>query len=228
MFRIPSKRLFIAQHISKQIMWTEIADMIVQRHKYNTLVSCSFIRPLNKHMLNAVWWSSQRSKEVCACISRSGSSALLLQKSFIKQVPGDVWKRQLHVTFPTLEEQSPVPKSDFSEAVYEKLADETLDALVDFFEDLSDEPFTGADYDVEFSSGVLTVKIGDHGTYVINKQTPNKQIWLSSPTSGPKRYDWTGACWTYTRDGVTLHQLLSKEFSAIFNMNMDFSKLLHS
>lgn len=30
-------------------------------------------------------------------------------------------------------------------------------------------------------SGVLTVKLGDRGTYVINKQPPNKQIWLSSP-----------------------------------------------
>lgn len=30
-------------------------------------------------------------------------------------------------------------------------------------------------------SGVLTVKLGRHGTYVINKQTPNRQIWLSSP-----------------------------------------------
>lgn len=30
-------------------------------------------------------------------------------------------------------------------------------------------------------SGVLTVKLGDKGTYVINKQPPNKQIWLSSP-----------------------------------------------
>ena len=29
---------------------------------------------------------------------------------------------------------------------------------------------------------MLTVKLGgDLGTYVINKQTPNKQIWLSSP-----------------------------------------------
>ena len=28
------------------------------------------------------------------------------------------------------------------------------------------------------------------GTYVLNKQPPNKQIWLSSPVSGPKRYDW--------------------------------------
>ncbi|KAM7392207.1 hypothetical protein PAMP_022836 [Pampus punctatissimus] len=74
--------------------------------------------------------------------------------------------------------------SELSEAAYEKLADETLDALAVYFEDLMDEPFTGADYDVVFSSGVVTVKVGgDHGTYVINRQTPNRQIWLSSPTS---------------------------------------------
>ncbi len=29
--------------------------------------------------------------------------------------------------------------------------------------------------------GVLTVKLGKLGTYVINKQTPNRQIWWSSP-----------------------------------------------
>jgi len=29
--------------------------------------------------------------------------------------------------------------------------------------------------------GVLTVKLGEHGTYVINKQAPNRQMWLSSP-----------------------------------------------
>lgn len=28
---------------------------------------------------------------------------------------------------------------------------------------------------------VLTLKLGSLGTYVINKQTPNRQIWLSSP-----------------------------------------------
>ncbi|EGT54939.1 hypothetical protein CAEBREN_28735, partial [Caenorhabditis brenneri] len=38
--------------------------------------------------------------------------------------------------------------------------------------------------------GVLTVNVSKTvGTYVINKQSPNKQIWLSSPMSGPKRYD---------------------------------------
>ncbi|KAI4790282.1 hypothetical protein KUCAC02_034728, partial [Chaenocephalus aceratus] len=78
-------------------------------------------------------------------------------------------------------------------------------------------------------SGVLTVKVDrEHGTYVINKQTPNKQIWLSSPSSGPKRYDWTGARWVYTHDGVSLHQLLSKEFSIIFNKDIDLSHLTYS
>jgi len=29
--------------------------------------------------------------------------------------------------------------------------------------------------------GVLIVQLGNKGTYVINKQTPNQQIWFSSP-----------------------------------------------
>ncbi|KTF95410.1 hypothetical protein cypCar_00031051 [Cyprinus carpio] len=72
---------------------------------------------------------------------------------------------------------------ELTEAEYERLAEETLDALADYFEDLTDESFTGMDFDVVFSNGVLTMKVGsEHGTYVINKQTPNRQIWLSSPT----------------------------------------------
>ncbi|XP_010874383.2 frataxin, mitochondrial isoform X2 [Esox lucius] len=138
-------------------------------------------------------------------------------------------RRGLHFTSSTQAEENAVPISEISEAAYEKLADETLDALADYFEDLMDGPFVGPEFDVLFSSGVLTVKVsGDHGTYVINKQTPNKQIWLSSPTSGPKRYDWTGQRWVYSHDGMCLHELLSKEFSAIYNMNLDLTTLVHS
>ncbi|KAG7332645.1 hypothetical protein KOW79_004479 [Hemibagrus wyckioides] len=141
---------------------------------------------------------------------------------------GHVQRRGLYLTIPLAEENA-LQSKELTEGVYEKLADETLDALAEYFEDLTDENFTAPDYDVVFSSGVLTVKVGgDHGTYVINKQTPNKQIWLSSPISGPKRYDWTGERWVYTHDGMALHDLLSKEFSAIFQANMDLSHLLHS
>ncbi|KAG8455227.1 hypothetical protein GDO86_001427 [Hymenochirus boettgeri] len=115
------------------------------------------------------------------------------------------------------------------EATYEKLAEETLDSLAEFFEDLADQPFTPEDYDVSFGNGVLTVKLGgDLGTYVINKQTPNKQIWLSSPTSGPKRYNWTGRTWVYFHDGIPLHQLLAKELSVALKNKIDLADLLYS
>nr|XP_054507968.1 frataxin, mitochondrial [Agelaius phoeniceus] len=119
--------------------------------------------------------------------------------------------------------------SSLDETTYEKLAEETLDSLADFFEDLADKPFTPEDYDVSLGSGVLTIKLGgDMGTYVINKQTPNRQIWLSSPTSGPKRYDWTGRNWVYSHDRVSLHELLSKEFSTALKTKLDLSCLIYS
>ncbi|XP_044515302.1 frataxin, mitochondrial [Gracilinanus agilis] len=120
-------------------------------------------------------------------------------------------------------------KNSLDETTYEKLAEETLDSLADFFEDLGDKPFTSKDYDVSFGSGVLTIKLGgDLGTYVINKQTPNKQIWLSSPSSGPKRYDWTGKNWVYVHDGVSLHELLEMEFSQTLKTQLDLSSLVYS
>ncbi|XP_068594805.1 frataxin, mitochondrial [Brachionichthys hirsutus] len=139
------------------------------------------------------------------------------------------WKRDVHASSSRRDGPTLGQKRDLSEAAYEKLAEETLDSLAEYFEDLTNEAFTGPDYDVVFASGVLTVKVGgDHGTYVINKQTPNKQIWLSSPSSGPKRYDWTGDRWVYAHDGRSLHQLLTEEFSSIFNRNMDLLDLAYS
>ncbi|XP_045696434.1 frataxin, mitochondrial [Phyllostomus hastatus] len=115
------------------------------------------------------------------------------------------------------------------EATYERLAEETLDSLAEFFEDLADKPYTFEDYDVSFGSGVLTIKLGgDLGTYVINKQTPNKQIWLSSPSSGPKRYNWTGKNWVYSHDGVSLHDLLATEMTKALKTKLDLSSLAYS
>ncbi|KAL2835165.1 hypothetical protein BDW59DRAFT_137262 [Aspergillus cavernicola] len=48
----------------------------------------------------------------------------------------------------------------------------------------------GSDIEAEYSAGVLNISVPGVGTYVLNKQPPNRQIWLSSPISGPKRYDW--------------------------------------
>nr|XP_057927378.1 frataxin, mitochondrial isoform X2 [Doryrhamphus excisus] len=136
---------------------------------------CSFVRPLARHVQPAAVRNAAIRNASIKCSECSDDNQR--------------WRRNIHVTAHRQEHHlhtsvGNVFPSELSEAAYEKLADETLDSLADYFEDLMDEPFTGADFDVVFSSGVLTVNVGaDHGTYVINKQTPNKQIWLSSPTS---------------------------------------------
>lgn len=66
---------------------------------------------------------------------------------------------------------------------------------------------------------------GSLGTYVINRQTPNRQLWLSSPTSGPKRYDFVDDSWIYKHDGVSLHQLLQDELSKALSVNVNFLDL---
>ncbi|KAK2172214.1 hypothetical protein NP493_982g00050 [Ridgeia piscesae] len=74
-------------------------------------------------------------------------------------------------------------------------------------------------------NGVITVQMGGgHGTYVINKQTPNKQIWLSSPVSGPKRYDFKEGTWIYRHDGVSLHDTLAAELSSMLGQQLSFSE----
>ncbi|KAH1466717.1 hypothetical protein KXX58_004890 [Aspergillus fumigatus] len=79
------------------------------------------------------------------------------------------------------------------------------------------------------NAGVMNISVPGVGTYVLNKQPPNKQIWLSSPISGPKRYDWVlegdqmhekqdtrpfgNGQWIYLRDGSNLTDLLNAELS---------------
>jgi frataxin len=70
---------------------------------------------------------------------------------------------------------------------------------------------------------VLTVKLGVHGTYVINKQTPNRQIWLSSPLSGPFRYDWHEGRWVYRRDGRELLSQLQQELAQLLGRAPDLT-----
>ena len=71
---------------------------------------------------------------------------------------------------------------------YESISDETLEALCEHLESLIDDNSKLSEADVTLASGVLSLVLPDpFGTYVINKQSPNKQIWLSSPRSGPIR-----------------------------------------
>ncbi|KAL6762400.1 mitochondrial matrix protein frataxin [Haematococcus lacustris] len=103
-----------------------------------------------------------------------------------------------------------------SEQDFHKLADTTLDELHEVIEAYV-EGLNLDDSDVEYSQGVLSVKLGKAGTYVLNKQAPNRQIWLSSPVSGPLRFDWDSQRqqWVYHRDGRELLSLLDAELTKL-------------
>ena len=94
---------------------------------------------------------------------------------------------------------------------YVALADECLDTILEKADELSDER---DDVEVELASGVLTLKTPE-GTWVLNKQVPNRQLWLSSPVSGPCRYEHVDGTWTHTRDGSSLAELLERELGLI-------------
>ncbi|OBZ79627.1 Frataxin, mitochondrial [Grifola frondosa] len=113
-------------------------------------------------------------------------------------------------------------RSDLSIQHYNQYSDATMDRLLSSLEDIVDQQ-SNPDFEVEYSSGVLTLKLGFKGTYVINKQPPNKQIWLSSPFSGPKRYDYSDAAddWIYSRDGRSLGDLLNQELSDALGSPVD-------
>ena len=75
--------------------------------------------------------------------------------------------------------------------------DTIQDTLDNYFEDNPhlDTP------DINYSAGVLTIAL-TKGTWVLNKQTPNEQIWWSSPMSGPRRYEFEeggGKKWIWSR-----------------------------
>jgi len=81
-----------------------------------------------------------------------------------------------HVEGPVaLDYSSVLPEEEFH-----KLSDEFLHNLQEKLEEYGDDLQIDG-FDLDYASGVLTVKLGDVGTYVINKQSPNRQIWLSSP-----------------------------------------------
>ncbi|KAF9590388.1 hypothetical protein IFM89_034098, partial [Coptis chinensis] len=95
-------------------------------------------------------------------------------------------------------------RSLLEEDEYHKLADSTIHDLQEKFE-----------------NQVLTLKLGNLGTFVLNKQTPNSDSRLSmsqfldhySSCSGPSRFDWdkSSRAWVYRHTKANLLWLLESE-----------------
>jgi frataxin len=111
-----------------------------------------------------------------------------------------------------------------SEGEYHTFADETLEDLQDAVENAL-ESANIPEFEITFASGVMTMVMPPHGIWVINKQSPNQQLWWSSPLSGPRRYEYQDGEWVYTRadesHSMTLAQTLQEEIKQIYQVEIE-------
>ena len=71
-------------------------------------------------------------------------------------------------------------------AAYLSAVQRTLDAVCDVFDELGE--LNERIDDVLPSEGVLEIRVKNVGTYVLNKQAPKEELWMSSPISGPSQF----------------------------------------
>lgn len=107
---------------------------------------------------------------------------------------------------------------------YNNAADEFLERVEERVDALNHE----AVEEVSGSGGVLTIDLGPKGTFVLNKQAPKLQLWLSSPLSGPHHYDMVDSkagargeiVWNCDSDGHSLQTKLEKELSEVLKVEV--------
>jgi len=99
--------------------------------------------------------------------------------------------------------------------------EDLAEKMIEFLFDAIDEAI-GDDADVDLENGILTVELEDGRQYVINKHSPNQQIWLSSPISGAAHYKYDDAttAWISTRSSDVLLDVLSAEMSQIAGVSV--------
>ena len=146
---------------------------------------CVSLRPIfvsRMHSIRMAEGSWQQSGRACIPIRRltlrndvvRGSSSVL-RISLFQQIKNQ--SPMLLYCNPTL-----TRRDIQTEREYIPLADQTLEAIQDAVDSLFERQ-TLIEYEVSLSSGVLTLKFPPHGTWVINKQTPNLQIWVRDDVS---------------------------------------------
>jgi CyaY protein len=66
-----------------------------------------------------------------------------------------------------------------------------------------------AHLDVDLESGILTVTCPDSSRVIVNRQTPNREIWVAA-RSGGFHFTWREGEWRDTRSGEELFASLTR------------------
>ena len=104
--------------------------------------------------------------------------------------------------------------------MFQTLAEKTLQELFETIEEAG-----GESLEVDLEAGILTIELDDGRTYVVNRQAPLRQLWLSSPHSGAHHFDFDQdrQAWLSTRGGAALMDILGQELLALAGVEADLS-----
>ncbi|KAI3502246.1 hypothetical protein L1887_30278 [Cichorium endivia] len=163
--------------------------------------------------------SSASNSKVLECLSfvRHPSSSILYDDNRSRLRSRDFCSRTSNLDQVLSQGPAAIDYSSLlQEDEFHKLADATIHDLLEKIEEYGDSVDIDG-FDIDYGNQVLTVKFGNLGTYVLNKQTPNRQIWMSSPVSGPSRFDWdqNDKGWIYRRTKAKLLETLENEIQQL-------------
>jgi CyaY protein len=68
------------------------------------------------------------------------------------------------------------------------------------------------DLDSDLEAGILTVTCPDASKVIVNRQTPNREIWVAA-RSGGFHFTWREGAWRDTRSGEELFESLARIFA---------------
>jgi CyaY protein len=80
---------------------------------------------------------------------------------------------------------------------------------------------TADDLDLSLEGGVLTIECPDASRIIVNRQTPNREIWVAA-RSGGFHFRLRGAEWRDTRSGDELFASLSRLLASQAGLEVRF------
>jgi CyaY protein len=75
--------------------------------------------------------------------------------------------------------------------------------------------------DIDLEGGVLTVECPDASRIIVNRQTPNREIWVAA-RSGGFHFAWRDGAWRDTRGGAEFFESLARILASQAGVEVGF------
>ena len=102
-----------------------------------------------------------------------------------------------------------------TETEFTQLADAIFDHIIDSLDN------TDIDADCTLTGAVLELEFDNGNKIIINRHTPNQEIWLAAKT-GAYHFSWQNERWLSLRDGCELYSTLSQIILQNTEVAVDF------